>query len=241
MMTDLVTYRKDGQLGWIQLDDGKVNAFGSALIEGLHGALDEAERHEPGAVVLTGREGIFSAGLNLKVLPQLEAPNLKRVLDRYVDAMLRVFTFPRPVVAHVCGHALAGGAVTILACDARIGARGPFKIGLNEVAIRIALPTFAIEIAAAAVKQDAFTRTVLHGDVVDPEEALRRGLLDELHEADSSSEAARSFAARLAELPADSYRRTKERIRGPRAERARALASQDLAEYLSGIAISKNG
>src|SRR6185503_13726107 len=126
---------------------GKVNAMAMPFFEGLNAALDRAEREKPGAVVVAGRPGYFSAGLNLKVLPTLAPDDFRRTMLTFGRTMLRVFTFPIPTVAAVTGHAIAGGAMLAFACDLRHVADGQFRIHLNEVAIGLTLPTWAIMLA----------------------------------------------------------------------------------------------
>src|SRR5262245_43458954 len=100
-MADTIRYEASDSIAQITLDDGKVNAMTLAFFEGLNAALDRAERERPGALVLAGREGIYSAGLNLKVLPTLPPDQLKTTLVAFGRTMLRVFTFPIPTVAAI--------------------------------------------------------------------------------------------------------------------------------------------
>src|SRR5882724_5165267 len=109
-MTDRISYAVDGNVARITLDDGKVNAMSLPFFEALGAALDRAERERPGAVIITGRPGVFSAGLDLKLLPTLGAAELRTTLITFARTMLRVFLFPIPTVAAVGGHAIAGGA-----------------------------------------------------------------------------------------------------------------------------------
>src|SRR5204863_9086655 len=123
-----------GAVGVITLDDGKANAIQAQFLEGLRDALDRAEGDpEVGAVVIGGRAGMFSAGLDLKVLPALPRAEMRTTCLLFGHAMLRDYEFPKPVVAAVTGHALAGGCVLLLTCDFRLGAAGPYRIGLHEV------------------------------------------------------------------------------------------------------------
>ena len=131
----------------ITLDDGKVNAMAMPFFAALNEALDRAEADRPHAVVLAGRPGYFSAGLNLKLLPTLAPADLKATLVAFGETMLRVFTFPIPCVAAVTGHAIGGGVFLMYACDERYVAEGPFKLYVNEVADGMPLPTWALAIA----------------------------------------------------------------------------------------------
>src|SRR5207302_9418807 len=114
-------------------------------------ALDRAERERPRAVIVTGRPGFFSAGLNLKILPTLAPDDLRRTMLAFGRTMLRVFTFPIPTVAAMSGHAIAGGAMLAFACHLRYAADGAFRLHLNEVALGLTLPTWAMILAPRAV------------------------------------------------------------------------------------------
>src|SRR5437879_1387792 len=161
-MTDRISYAVDGNVARITLDDGKVNAMSLPFFEALGAALDRAEREKPGAVVITGRPGYFSAGLDLKLMPTLAPDEFRRVLFRSGRTMLRVFTFPIPTVAALSGHAIAGGAMLAFACDLRYAADGAFRLHLNEVAIGLTLPTWAMIVAQSAVPHRWHTEAILH-------------------------------------------------------------------------------
>src|SRR2546428_12754049 len=122
-MTETIAYAVDGNVARITLDDGKVNAMSLPFFEALGAALDRAEREKPGAVVITGRPGYFSAGLDLKLMPTLAPDALQRMLIAFGRIMLRVFTFPIPTVAAVSGHAIPGGAPLAFAGDPPYTAR----------------------------------------------------------------------------------------------------------------------
>src|SRR5438094_3667706 len=176
-MADTIVYTVDGNVARITLDDGKVNAMSLPFFEALGAALGRAEREKPGAVVITGRPGYFSAGLDLKLMPTLAPDALRRMLLAFGRTMLRVFTFPIPTVAAVSGHAIAGGAMLAFACDLRFMAEGPFRLHLNEVAIGLALPTWAIVLAQAAIPPRRHTEAILHAPAFPPEEALERHIV----------------------------------------------------------------
>src|SRR5439155_585142 len=138
-MADTISYAVDGNVARITLDDGKVNAMSLPFFDALGAALDRAEREKPGAVVIAGRPGCFSAGLDLKLMPTLAPDALQRTLLAFGRTMLRVFTFPIPTVAALTGHAIAGGAMLAFACDLRYAADGAYRLHLNEVAVLLAL------------------------------------------------------------------------------------------------------
>jgi len=212
-MSDTIAYAVTGNVAQVTLDDGKVNAMGPAFFAGLGAALDRAEKERPGALVITGRAGFFSAGLDLKLLPTLPPDELRQAMLAFGQTMLRVFTFPIPTVAAVTGHAIAGGAMLMFACDLRHVAEGPFRIHLNEVAIGLPLPSWAIALAHSAIPPRWHSEAILHARAYAPAEALERGIVDGVAPPERLLEQARAAAAPLAALDQAAYATSKARHR----------------------------
>src|SRR4051794_27933939 len=129
----------------LSLSAGKANAMSAELLDILDAMFSRLEASDARAAVLTGYDRFFSAGLALPTLIDLDRPAMKRFIERFNVVMMRLFAQPRPVVAAINGHAIAGGCVLALQCDWRIMAEGDFKIGLNEVQLGIGLPSVVIE------------------------------------------------------------------------------------------------
>ncbi len=196
----LVSYASDGAISTITMDDGKVNVFSFAMLRALHRAFDEAER-DGTVVVLTGRPGCFSAGFDLGTLrgaPE-HAPELLRLGATMAE---RILSFPAPVVVSCTGHAFPAGAFLLLAADTRIGADGPFKLGLNEVRIGLTLPWFAVALARHRLTPAFFDRAAVTGTLLDPSAAREAGLLDAVVAPDELASAAFAAAADLPESTA---------------------------------------
>ena len=225
-----IALRIDGPLAHISMDDGKANAINADLLGALGEALDQAEA-ERSAILLSGRDGFFSGGLDLKTLPTLEPDALVATLEKFTRTMLRLFMWPRPVVAACTGHAIAGGTVTLLACDERIAADGRFKIGLNETAIGLSLPRFVVEIARCQIPAPSLRPVVLQGELFAPVAAREIGLIDEVVAPDALLERARSRAIQLAELPRDAYADTKRAMRSPAHEVGIGAMETELGKY----------
>jgi enoyl-CoA hydratase len=170
-----VKYRLEDGVAIVEIDDGRANAYSMALLAELEAALDRAER-EARALLIVGRPGRFSAGYDLAAVTE-GLDSARALLGAGGKTLLRVFNFPMPVVAACTGHALAAGAIMLLACDRRIGADGAFKIGLNEVAIGLALPRYPIELARCRLTPAGFNAALL-GEVTDPAGAVAAGFLD---------------------------------------------------------------
>ena len=188
----LTTDLSDG-VRTITLDDGRVNAFSVPMLEALHSALDEAEE-EGSIVVLRGREGIFSAGFDLKSI----AERTDEMLGLGARLAERLFSFPRPVISACTGHGIAMGGFVLLASDLRIGTAGDFNIGLNEVVIGLTIPRFGIALAGHRLSRRWHDRATLTGELFSPEDALAAGFLDRLVEPGAEFEAAVSGAVAAA-------------------------------------------
>lgn len=210
-MNNLLCYECSGPVATIRIDDGKVNTMSIAMLEALHAALDQAEQ-DRAAVLIVGREGVFSSGFDLRVFAQGPEQVLK-MLTLGADLSLRLLSSPSPIVIACGGHALPMGAFLLMTADARVGARGAYQIGLNEVAIDLTLPLFAVEIARHRLTTPAFHRSTLTATMYTPEEALEAGFLDQLVEASELESAARILAERYAGYSRPAFVNTKLRVR----------------------------
>ena len=226
-MSAALTTTADGPVAVLAMDDGKANALGPDLVAALGAALDRAEA-EAGAVVLAGRPGRFSGGFDLAVMREGGEPTRSLVRDG-AELLLRLFESPLPVVAACTGSAVAAGALLLLAADVRVGADVDARIGLNEVAIGLALPVFGVELAAARLSPRHLTAATVLGRLFDAPGAVEAGYLDRLAPADAVVDEAVAEARRLAELPRGALARTKASVRGAVADRIRASLAGDLA------------
>jgi len=135
----------------VRLQTGRANAINPAFLEAANAALEKATG--AGAVVLTGYDRYFCAGLDLVTLSDFSRGQMLAFMGQFDRLVLRLFTWPRPVVAAINGHAIAGGCALALACDVRIMARGEFRMGLNEIELGLPLPISALEVARASIPQ----------------------------------------------------------------------------------------
>ena len=206
----------------VALDDGKMNAVSHEVVDGLHAALDTALA-EAGAVCIRGNDRALSAGFDLKVMGGGDLDAVVKLVNAGGELLLRLFVHPQPTVVAVTGHALAAGALLVLACDTRIASPGTAKIGLNETAIGMALPEFAYELAAARLSKRYLTRAAVQAEIFDPEGAVAAGYLDRLE--DDCVAAAMTEANALAQLPVAAYAGTKRSLRQPMVDRVLANLS----------------
>ncbi|MCA9645385.1 MAG: crotonase/enoyl-CoA hydratase family protein [Polyangiaceae bacterium] len=210
-MADSIQYELNDGVAILTLDDGKANALGHDVVMSLGQHLDKAEQ-EASAVLIVGREGKFSAGYNLKEM--MAGPDSARKLVKAGgELMMRIFTFPRPVVAACTGHALAAGGILLLACDLRIGADGPFKIGLNEVPLGMTPPMYLVELARHRLSKRWYTRAVTQGQIFSPSEAADVGYLDACVGGEELLSLAKAEAKRLGALPHGAFAEAKRRER----------------------------
>jgi enoyl-CoA hydratase len=226
-MSDALSYRLDGPVAVVTLDDGKANAMGHPVLDGLTEALARAE-DEATAFVLVGGARAFSAGYDLSVMTE-STEAMQGLVAAGARFLMRLYGSPLPTVAACTGHALAGGALTLLATDERIGpSDAPAKLGLNEVAIGMPLPIFAVELARDRLAPAQLTAAVL-GRVYDPEGAVAAGYLDRLVPREEVVAAAVAAATERATLRRGAVGRTKSALRGRLIEHVLATLDDDIA------------
>jgi enoyl-CoA hydratase len=209
----------------LTIDRPPVNALNVDTLDELTDTVEGL--HDADAVVLTGTGSIFSAGADLwKVLESAEDP---AYIDRGIVALSRnfeaLFTFPRPLVGAVNGHALAGGAILTSACDYRVMAAESGRIGAVELAAGVPFPAWALEILRFAVNNDHLQEVVIVGRSYKPADAQRLGLIDEVVPPKELMERALKVAGDLAAVPRETFSVTKEMLRAQAVAAARASAA----------------
>ena len=226
-MTELVTYHRTDLVSTVTMDDGKVNVFSVPMLRALHEAFDQAE-HDGTVVLLTGRPGYFSAGFDLGVLagPPDDVVTLLRLGATLAE---RVLSFPAPVTVACTGHAFPAGAFLLMAADSRVGAEGPFKLGLNEVRIGLTLPWFAVVLARHRLAPAHFDHAAVTGTMFDPHRAREAGLLDRVVPPDELDAAAMAAAEDLTAVDRRAHAATKLRARQPVIEELRQAIATELA------------
>jgi enoyl-CoA hydratase len=197
----------------LRVEHGKANAVDVELFDALRQHLDQLEWSGQRAIVLTGTGGSFSAGVDLFRVLDGGADYLRRFLPVLTATVRRLFSYPRPVVAAVNGHAIAGGCVLACACDARVATSGPAKLGLTELLVGVPFPVAALEVVRFLVPDHVVQRMVYTGRLMAPAEALALGLVDELAEPERVLEAALERAAQLARIPGPAFSLTKKQLR----------------------------
>jgi enoyl-CoA hydratase len=229
-----------GDIAVVRLAAGKVNALDVALVRAVTGAFAELDASAVRGVVLTGAGRAFSAGVDLWQVATGGADYVREFLPALVDCFEAVFDCGKPVVAAVNGHAIAGGCVLASCCDHRVMAAGAGRIGVTELAVGVPFPTSALEILAYTAGPEQARRAVFGAATYPPEAAVGVGLADDVVPPEELLPAAVAAATRLARIPADTYRFTKQQshasVRERLARRRPVDDPQTLALWLARVA-----
>ena len=228
---ELIDFSLNERIAIITLKNGKVNAISHQVITEMNSALEQAE-NAGAVVILTGQAGMFSGGYDLKTMKESSASAISLVTAGSTLAR-RLLSFPFPIIGACSGHAIAKGAFLLLSCDIRIGSKGPFKIGLNEVAIGMTMHQAGIELARNRIPINYLTRSVITAELFNPETAVMAGFLDTVVELEQLMGTATAMANQMLTLNMTAYHGTKLK------ERKEILSSLDAAIELDANMILK--
>jgi enoyl-CoA hydratase len=207
-----------GDIHLIRLEYGKANVIDGRFVSSLTAELARALESGKKAVVLTGREGFFSAGLDLRGLPE-EREEMGAFLDAFEAMSENLLGFPLPLVVAVNGHAIAGGCILASTGDVRIGAAGNYKVGVSEVSLGIVFPASAFEIMRATLAPRFIPEVLLGGKLLDPKTAVEAGILHRVVPPDELLVEAEAAARELGEKPPIAFLHSKLALRAPVLER----------------------
>ncbi|MFN3658761.1 MAG: enoyl-CoA hydratase/isomerase family protein [Pseudolabrys sp.] len=223
----MIEIRMDAGIAVLTLSHGKANALDIDFCKALAARFADLKSYDDAkAVVLTGRGRIFSAGVDLKKLSEGGAPYIREFLPALHALYEAVFFHPKPVVAAINGHAIAGGCVLAACADRRIMAREGGRIGVTELLVGVPFPAMAFEVVRAAVPPRYLSEFTLTGATYDTDAALRQGWIDEVAEPADLIDDALSVARELAEISPVAFAQTKAQIRQPAAERLAASGKE---------------
>lgn len=213
----------------LRLDRPPVNALDPAFVEALHAAITDAcanaEQTRIGALVLSGRPGMFSAGLDVPALLALDRAAMGRFWQRFFGLMRLLAESPLPIAAAFTGHSPAGGTVLGIFCDARFAAAGDYKIGLNEVQVGLCVPPVVLAAFERVVGARNAAFHTIQGTLMSPETALKIGLVDEVLPMEEVVPRAIAWAENLAKLPPNAVTKTRAFVRQPLIDAVRNLES----------------
>ena len=223
-MTEIVTYSLADDIATLTMDDGKANAMAPAMSTALNAGLDRAAS-EAKAVVIRGRDGVFCGGFDLKIIRGDDEPLKARMREAGMTLLKRLYLSPQPIIVAVTGHAIAMGALLLLAGDARIGVAGDFRIGLNETAIGLALPSSGVEIARDRLAPTVFQRAVINAELFSPDGAASAGYLDQVVASADFDSAVAESSKTLSGLDSGTFAEIKRRVRQSTIDRIGELES----------------
>lgn len=226
-MTTVRAEDEEGGVRVLTLDRPPANAIAPDLLDDLKAALRVAREDDAvRSVVLAGSGKFFSAGLDLRQTTNAE--DLRGLLqERFRDTHVELLEFPKPTIAMLNGHAIAGGVILLLACDYRLGVEGDYKVGLNEVAIGAGFPKVALEIVRLRLTHQQASEVLLGANVYPSSEAVRLGLVDELLPAETLRDTVLRRAAHLGTHPREAYAHTKRALVAQTVERVRAETPEE--------------
>ena len=236
MASDSVHYELKDGIASISIDDGKRNALSPAVFKGLYSAFRQAEKDQA-IVILSGREGVFSAGFDLKVMKAGNADTLRMLRAGY-SLTARIMEYPYPVITASTGHAYAMGVFMMLSGDYVIGTQGDYTITANEVAIGLPMPRVPCTVMQQRLTPAAFQRTVTLAHAFTPEDAVVAGFYDEITSADSLLKTARERAEQFKQLDMNAHCFTKRR---GRAKQIKAIRRQVPLDIMDAVRFALQG
>jgi enoyl-CoA hydratase len=208
----------------VKLAHGKVSAMDIELGEAMIAEMTAAHDAHVRAVIITGTGSSFSAGVDLFRILQDGPDYTRRFVPVLHEFMRAVLTYPKPVIAAVNGHAIAGGCILVAACDHRIMTEGQGRIGVPELAVGVPFPALPLQIMASRVADGALRDLVFSGRTVLVDDAKLLGLIDEKCPAGLLMDRATEVAQKLASIPAGAFAMTKEAFYTPILERTERQA-----------------
>ena len=208
MTNSFATLSQEDEISIITLDDGKANVFSEEMTQAINDCLDKVPT-DSGSLIITGRPGMFSAGFDLKVIASGDVPKIKKMSLSGFKLLSRIFSFPRPIVAACSGHGIALGTFLLCCCDYRIGIKGEFLLGANEMKTNMVIPTPILELIKFRISPSHKYRSILGAEMYQLDKAIDAGLMDQVEEAEALMDAAIEKAKDLATMGNPSYTLTK--------------------------------
>lgn len=222
----MIEIEKRGDLAVFHMAHGKANAFDLEFCEAINQQLTELGQSSLRALVITGQGRIFSAGVDLPRVLEGGFAYLRSFLPALRKAFETLFCFPKPVVAAVNGHAIAGGCVLACATDHRLMASQSGRIGIPELLVGVPFPTLALEIMRLVAAPRHFRAMVYRGATFSSDEAIEKGLVDGIAEPGRLLDEAAAVAEALAAVPPEVFAITKRQICDPVMKRIREDAGR---------------
>ena len=209
----MIELTQHGDIAILKMVHGKANALDIEMLEAIVAQFKQLETSPARATVLTGQGRMFSAGVDLPRLTAGGADYVRKFLPALHRLYDTVFHHPKPVIAAINGHAIAGGCVLACCADKRIAVRDGGRIGVTELLVGVPFPTMAMEVMRFATPSQYYPDTILSGAIFPTDVALVRGLIDEIVEPEALMDYAIATAQTLAKLPPATFALTKRQLR----------------------------
>ncbi len=227
-----MTYSIEDRIARITLDDGKVNAMNWEFFTELNESLGHAQADKAAVLILTGRPGIFSAGLDLKLIATQSLPEQLRFQNEFATTMLRVLLFPIPTIAAYKGHSVAGGFILSCACDRFMVQDGAYQMQMNEVVNGMMIPSWISLICRSSIPSRWWREVLLMARAFTPREAFERDIPDTLiDESGDVLAAAYELARELKKLSGPGYGVTKGTLFQAEADHALGILEKELKSW----------
>jgi len=204
----------------LTIDDGKVNVIGIPFLDELNAGLERALADRAGAVIIKGRDKVFSSGFDLNEIRQGRS-RASELWRKGFETLVRVYGYPLPLIAACTGHAIAVGALLVMACDRRVGSDGNFRFRIPEASLGMEVPPVMMELLRARISPLHLTRVVLQSEIYNPQNAVQAGFIDEVVEIEDLHARTTTLAKELALLPKSQYAANKQILRAQTLESMR--------------------
>jgi enoyl-CoA hydratase/carnithine racemase len=228
-----VLLSQDGVIATVILQRGKVNALNEPLVEELARTFQDLEEDENvKSVILTGRGKFFSFGFDIPEFLSYSKEDFVRYLEKFIDLYTLIFQFPKPIVAALNGHTIAGGCMLATACDYRLMVEGRSKISLNEITFGSSVFAGSVEILRFCVGQRNAEVILYGGLMYSAEEACQLGLVDRVSTEATLTGDAREVAQDFAQKDSSAFRSIKALLRKPLADAIRNRERESVLEFV---------
>ena len=224
---------KDGEIATVRLCRGKVNALNEPMVEEITKTFENlATNNEVKSIIFTGSGKFFSFGFDVPELLSYPKNDFIRYLEKFTTLYTALFCFPKPVVAALNGHTIAGGCMLATACDFRLMVNGKAKISLNEITFGAPVPAGSLEMLKYCAGSRNAQSIVYSGAMYSAEEAFQLGLVDQVSSEYALAEDARKIAQELGQKDSSAFRSIKHLLRQPVAEKMIKREKDAILEFV---------
>jgi enoyl-CoA hydratase/carnithine racemase len=224
---------KDGEIATVTLNRGKVNALNEPMVEELTKSFEDLETdNEVRSIIFTGSGKFFSFGFDVPEFLNYSKSDFIRYLEKFTNFYTYLFLFPKPIVAALNGHTIAGGCMLATACDFRLMVTGKAKISLNEITFGSPVLAGSVEMLRYCVGSRNAQSILYSGAMYSAEEACQLGLIDQVSSEDALTEDVRKVAQELAQKDSSAFRSIKHLLRKPAAEKMIKREKDAILEFV---------